>query len=54
MKILIFFSAFRKKKEKNRLVVLKSKYSDGLIKDYPREQLEKKYGGDIQNLERFW
>lgn len=31
-----------------------SKYSDGLVKDYPREQLEKKYGGDIPDLSVFW
>lgn len=46
--------AFAEKNEKNRLVVLKSKYSDGLTQDYPREQLEKKYGGDIEDLDQFW
>ena len=41
-------------RDRDRLVVLKGKYDDSLFKDYDREQVEKKYGGDVPDVTQFW
>lgn len=49
-----FFQAFIKVKEKNRLVILKGKFDDKLWNDFKREQVEKKFGGDVRDITQFW
>ena len=41
-------------KGRERLVILKGKFDDSLFKDFDREQVEKKYGGDVPDVTQFW
>ena len=46
--------AFASIKERERLVTVKGKFDDSLWNDMEREQVEKKYGGDVPDIEQFW
>lgn len=42
------------RKGRDRLVLVKNKYDDSLFRDYDREQIEHKYGGDVPDVVQFW
>jgi hypothetical protein len=46
--------AFARFKERARLITVKGKFDDTLWKDFKREQVEQKYGGDVMNITQFW
>ena len=52
--IFSYFLAFTYKNENNRLVILSGKFDGQLFKDFNRSQIEKRYGGDLIDLEQFW
>lgn len=43
-----------KVKEKKRVVTISGKFDDTLWKDFSREQIEKKFGGDVPDITQFW
>jgi len=41
-------------KESDRVVTSKGKYDDTIFRDFSHKQVEKRYGGDLENIDQFW